>query len=249
MIREFVRDLIPPVALHSYRVLRHSVLFPFEPELHFVSRFLRRTHTAIDVGADVGLYTSIMVRGAGQTIAIEPNPSSARYLRRLRLPNCRIVEAAASDIVGERTLYVPADRARGSLSLINPVASEPAVAHKVRTCTLDSLDAPRPVSFIKIDVEGYELSVLHGAAGLLDRDRPALMVEVEYRHGGDVRAVFDLLGGHGYDGHVLVDGNLTRTDPQILAELQSPDRLRAKEANPRFAGYINNVIFLARGSL
>jgi hypothetical protein len=48
-----------------------------------------------------------------------------------------------------------------------------------------SLDAfcanARLPAFIKIDVEGAELSVLHGMRALLSTARPAMMVEVSYR--------------------------------------------------------------------
>ena len=36
----------------------------------------------------------------------------------------------------------------------------------------------KPVDFVKIDVEGMEMSVLAGAAGMIARDRPAVYVEV-----------------------------------------------------------------------
>ena len=38
------------------------------------------------------------------------------------------------------------------------------------------------VGLIKIDVEGHELAVLHGAADTLTRNRPAVVVEAEERH-------------------------------------------------------------------
>ena len=44
-----------------------------------------------------------------------------------------------------------------------------------------------PVDFIKIDVEGMEMQVLKGAAALIRRDRPTLMVEI----GNDRLAVFE----------------------------------------------------------
>lgn len=43
---------------------------------------------------------------------------------------------------------------------------------------LDSLFSDRKVAFIKIDVEGFEWQVLQGAAEIIRRDRPALIVEI-----------------------------------------------------------------------
>jgi hypothetical protein len=38
------------------------------------------------------------------------------------------------------------------------------------------------VSFIKVDVEGFEPSVIEGAVTTIDRDRPSLLLEIEDRH-------------------------------------------------------------------
>ena len=52
---------------------------------------------------------------------------------------------------------------------------------EVPVWTIDSLDAP-DVTNIKIDVEGYEIEVLHGARRTLKKCRPVLSVECEERH-------------------------------------------------------------------
>lgn len=38
------------------------------------------------------------------------------------------------------------------------------------------------LDFVKIDVEGGELHVLHGAARTVERFRPAMFIEIEERH-------------------------------------------------------------------
>ena len=50
-------------------------------------------------------------------------------------------------------------------------------AGSVRSVPIDKLISA-DVNFIKIDVEGMEMEVLEGAAGLIQRWRPKLMVEV-----------------------------------------------------------------------
>jgi Methyltransferase FkbM domain len=54
---------------------------------------------------------------------------------------------------------------------------------------------------LKIDVEGAELEVLHGAVGILHEQRPRLLVET---HSPALeRACGDLLLGHGYAPRVV----------------------------------------------
>jgi hypothetical protein len=71
----------------------------------------------------------------------------------------------------------------------------------VRTVTVDSLGL-NGVRFVKVDVDGEELAALLGASGLLRRDRPALLVELETRI-RPIAPVVALLTGQGYRGWVL----------------------------------------------
>src|SRR5262249_36006350 len=55
---------------------------------------------------------------------------------------------------------------------------------RVRTATLDSclLDVELPGRVVlKVDVEGSELATLRGARGIIDRYRPAIVIEINAR--------------------------------------------------------------------
>jgi hypothetical protein len=57
------------------------------------------------------------------------------------------------------------------------------------------------VSFIKIDVEGHELSVLEGGVRTIANNRPVLWVEIEQRHlSRPMSDVFEFIKSLGYDG-------------------------------------------------
>ena len=56
----------------------------------------------------------------------------------------------------------------------------------IELVTLDSLDLRRPVSFVKMDVEGAEPQVVAGARQLLSEDRPLILCEL---HAGQMDKV------------------------------------------------------------
>jgi hypothetical protein len=94
-----------------------------------------------------------------------------------------------------------------------------------------------------VDVEGHELAVFRGAAGILARDRPVLLFECEARHLGN-RApseVFDFLAALGYSGSFFGPGG-----PRPLAEFDTA--VHQRRGPGRFwkaPGYVNNFLFRA----
>jgi len=135
--------------------------------------------TVIDVGAYSGVYAiSAALVGAG-VIAFEPHPANYdRLLENQRLNNVVIgtVPYAMSNRKGTFLLRMPT-----ALDVMNDQASlegDGGITVDVRTNRLDAeWSFPSRVGLIKIDVERHEPAVIEGAIGLLDKDRPALLVE------------------------------------------------------------------------
>lgn len=140
---------------------------------------------SIDAGANVGTWTWSMARYSKEVHAFEPNPKNLSKLRRnLRnLKNVTIHGVALADREGEAILRIPRgskghSNQRASLSKVavgdDQVFSSLAVEQK----RLDDLGL-RNVGFVKIDVEGFELTLLEGARETIARDHPNLLIEIE----------------------------------------------------------------------
>jgi FkbM family methyltransferase len=163
----------------------------FEPlELSFVRKFLQTGMTVLDLGAHHGLYTllaSKLVGSRGRVIAFEPSPRERRALQlHLILNQCKNVdvqELALSDEDKESDLYVVEAWASGCNSLRPPEVPARTTPVRVHVARLDSWLLGRKmvhVDFIKMDVEGGELSLLKGAEKFLKRrPRPVILVEVQ----------------------------------------------------------------------
>lgn len=156
------------------------------PERRALMQRVPKGGTFIDVGANVGLYTCSLARHVGpegQCFAFEPFPGNYSALQRNiklnRLTNVHVQQIALSSEVGWVTLYGPPGPSSETSGAIGSKLSEQYVeVAKVPCQALDSLDVGSRVDALKIDVEGNELSVLHGAKQLLARHRPALLIEV-----------------------------------------------------------------------
>lgn len=159
-------------------------------ELAFVQRFLKPGMTVLDLGAHHGLYTllaSKCVGRDGKVIAFEPSPRERKALRlHLKLNRCKNVdvqELALGDKQTTADLHVVDDWAAGCNSLRPPDVAARTTPVPVSIVRLDDWlieHRIERVDFIKLDVEGAELTTLKGAAKLLKRaPRPAILAEVQ----------------------------------------------------------------------
>ncbi|MEJ7666524.1 MAG: FkbM family methyltransferase [Hymenobacter sp.] len=91
--------------------------------------------------------------------------------------------------------------------------------------TLDSCFAAsaRPPDIIKIDVEGAELQVIRGAAALLRRAAPVVVLEYlePKRHNAPHRQAAALLAELGYQPHRISPEGLLIACPDLGAYLQA----------------------------
>jgi FkbM family methyltransferase len=159
-------------------------------ECSFVESLLRPGMVVLDIGAHNGLYTllaSKCVGPNGRVFAFEPSPRERKALRwNIRLNRCKnvvIEDLALGNGEGEDSLYVVQGHETGCNSLRPPALSGITTAVPVRVNSLDqwlTTNKVKTVDFIKLDVEGGELSVLQGAQRLLESaPRPVILAEVQ----------------------------------------------------------------------
>ena len=191
-------------------------------EADFIRRNIRPGDTAIDLGAHIGVHTTLLadlVGSAGSVIAIEPSEAYVARLdaavRGARVADrVTIVTAAAGDAAGERSLLVSAPGQASHHAWLMPPgrATGPLdVVEHVRVVRVDDVPRRGRVSFMKIDVEGAESLALAGASVLITSDRPVLLVDlhphlmpiVSGESPGDLIA---RLRGFGYHCHLLGAG-------------------------------------------
>ncbi len=168
-------------------------------------------HNCVDVGAHIGSLLAEIDRLAprGSHVAFEPTPQKAQWLRR-RFPRVEVIEAATWDEPGTALFHEDVDRP-GLSGLREPVDDSTIRRHEVQVVTIDGTLGDRDrIDFLKIDVEGAELSTLRGAEHTVERHRPAILFEcgtgTELERFGHTRAdLFRHLVDRGYDVYSIID--------------------------------------------
>jgi FkbM family methyltransferase len=197
----------------------------YEPELtDFFAAALKPDSHCIDVGANLGYFSCFMAKHSphGKVMGLEPNPpihalAVDNILLNALGGNAKILNVAASDEVGELTLYHRIGRA-GNTSMAacgedftRAFQEPPEEAFRIPTIRVDDLRAEMAgrVDFLKIDVEGAEPLAFAGARETI-RDNPQLQIVMEWAPARIRPAGFDIgrfvedIAATGLNAHVLV---------------------------------------------
>ena len=150
--------------------------------IELVAPYIAPGTVALDVGASLGLWTlplAGIARSVGARLScFEPNPENLRWLQANIERNdlCSVIDVHAVALGAHATTARLGYRERGggNAALVEIDAADAVDVPVVR---MDDISFLRRVSFMKLDVEGFELEVLRGGRALIERDRPAIFGE------------------------------------------------------------------------
>ena len=154
-------------------------------ESRLFSTALEEGMVAVDIGANIGLYTleaAQKVGSKGNVIAFEPEPHNfdllCRNIEANHFRNVTPVRKALSNQRGVARLAISPDNLGAHHIETSPSAGDSV---EVETLSLDEYFCGRSsrIDVIKIDAEGAEMSILGGMRGLLDAN-PHLILFTEF---------------------------------------------------------------------
>lgn len=211
-------------ALKAWR--RNRAWAKHEPETPFLADLLCGGPICLHVGASDGRHSYVMTQVAprARVYAFEPSAFSFEVLRLcLRWHGIggqvTPVHAAVGERPGEMLLVTPRKMSgrmgRSFAYVAKQAPSGPArpdvqdrgaALQPIHVVTLDGFCAEHGierVDFIRMDIEGAELMGLRGAAGILDRDRPHVLLEIHppmlsARFGASGEEVLEIFRSRGY---------------------------------------------------
>ncbi|WP_417832402.1 FkbM family methyltransferase [Terasakiella sp.] len=158
-------ELVAPSLLEKIRLGRFEKILP--------ANFMEQVKTlpegsvCIDIGANIGLVSSVMSRYATKVIAFEPNQEALKELKRraAKNPNIEVHNCAAGTTNKEVNLYLHENVEYTQASSL--VASKPNVSegHYQVVQEIDFAEFLTKlncnISLIKIDIEGYEIELIN----------------------------------------------------------------------------------------
>ena len=256
---------------HAFRAWRRNKTWAkHEPETPYLADLLSGAPVCLHVGASDGRHSYVMTQVAPKATiyAFEPSAFAFSVLKvgiawhRMR-KQVTAIHAAVSDQPGELLLVTPKKTSgrmgRAYAYVAETIPNGPArpdledTGHETQVTPVVTLDGYcsdhgiGQVDFIRMDIEGAEQKALEGAATILDRDHPHVLLEIhppmlKARFGGSGEAVLDLFLGRGYRMFALNGGRLEERTT-LVADLPWKDYFFI---HPTRAAALPDGVFKAR---
>lgn len=188
---------------------------------------IRPTDRCVDIGANVGYFTTLLARRAsrGSVVAFEPIPLNHALLCASLQLNGYDHARAVCGAVGDRDGSVPFIEAVDGAysSLVDTGRSKASIHRQVAMCKLDThwtalgRDA---IDVVKVDVEGAEGIVLEGASQLLASDSRPRVIMMELcdenltAFGASIDGLVSRMNEWGYTAWIAAPSGLKRFEPQ-----------------------------------
>lgn len=196
-------------------------------EFLFLHRYLKSDMVFVDIGANQGEYALFAAKRltAGKVVAFEPLPSMLKLLyeniKLNRFENIQVFEKGLSD--KEQTLVIhEVEDAHEGLATIFLGDRVSKKSFSIQLARLDDLFAQTglgKLDFIKIDIEGAELSALRGSEGLIRKYNPTVMVEINEKTfaaaGYKIQDVLDFFDQLGYTSYSIGKGGKLEACKQL----------------------------------
>lgn len=134
--------------------------------------------TALDIGANIGNHSLFFAGHFNRVLAFEPHPYTYQLLslNAQARPGISTFNLGLGDTNGPVDLYEDAVNAGASSTTQPTRTATRKVTIQVRRLDDAGLEVGN-VGLVKIDVEGMELQVLQGAAGLIQAQQPVIVIE------------------------------------------------------------------------
>lgn len=155
----------------------------------------------LDIGANIGNHTLFFINECGvkKAYCFEPVPETFEILQKnIELNNLQnrvsLFNTAVGKAKGNATISHFSEDNMGGTCLSDDGNGN------IQVISIDEIDIPEKVSFVKIDVEGFELNVVLGMIGFIKKHHPVFFIEIR---GCFFKQINKIFTSFGYRGEVI----------------------------------------------
>ncbi len=182
------------------------------PELFFLKKIIQPGFTCIDIGANLGYYSTFLSRlvgPKGKVLAVEPiNAFRKIWKKNVKLSGIANLSMWPYALGGENTWVEMGTPERdgllhhGMTKIMSSAKDNYARKYKVEMKIPDELFINlNRLDFVKCDVEGYEFEVFRNMQETLRKFKPLIQTELNGKENRE--QVCQLLTGLGYEIYIL----------------------------------------------
>jgi len=182
------------------------------PELFFLNKLIKPDFVCLDIGANVGYYSTVLARLSKQVYAVEPVPMFAAIFKNnvAAYNNVTLFNVALGAENKKITMGTPMVDGvfRHGLTKVLDSNEEAASTYEVDMVIPDELfkDFTR-LDYLKCDVEGYEVHLFPHLVKTLEKFKPLIQIEISAPENRE--AIYQLLSGMGYSAFGLQNNGLS----------------------------------------
>lgn len=159
---------------------------------------------ALDIGANHGMYTSLLAQKFKKVYAFEPHPDNFKIIQeRVTDKNVEFVNKAVGIVDGKLHLFTCGNP--GGHSISNAVADAKRWGHnkenyvEVDSVMLDTFCKDKKIDFIKCDIEGAENFIFNYGIETLKNNKIEMILEVHQTV--DCEKLWSFFNGLGYTSY------------------------------------------------
>lgn len=202
------------------RMIKSGMMKAKYPELFYLQQLIKPGFVCIDIGANVGYYSTMLSRlcGAnGHVHAVEPvQLFQSVFNRNMRVFNCTNVTlhpvalGGSTSAITMGTPIIDGVFRHGLTHVVEPNEDTTGMhTYSVNMCRPDDLFASLSrVDFMKCDVEGYEVFLMPHFTNLLAKFKP--LIQIEISSAGNRETIQKLFAPFGYHPYKLAAGTLVK---------------------------------------
>jgi len=215
------------------RMIKAGMMKAKYPELFFLKELIKPGFVCIDIGANVGYYSTMLSAQCGpegKVHAVEPVQLFQRiFTKNIRSFKCTNVVLHPVALGGETshiimgTPIIDGVFRHGLTHVVEPGEDTSSMhTYEVEMCEPEKLFANlQRLDFIKCDVEGYEVFLMPHFMGIIGKFKPLIQIEISSED--HRKTIMDLFAPVGYKPYRLNNNKLELLQPDAALKYDGGD--------------------------